>query len=294
MLVGKIYKKWSLQIKLNSCYHLVGKIDKFVIFRLEVGKHRSEHEFFDVVAELFFGVFGGEADSVGLFVFSVPEVTDHGGPFFLFFDNVDKLFFQGPDIDFFGRNFEGDVGLEVERGFFSREEEVNTEVNSDNNVAVFLSCLFGLLGGEVLGVELLKQKHAVVEMLELEPELMKQSILFYVAGDVCDGEIVLIGQLELVLEHLGASFVEHVLNAVELVDQVDLLAFGQLLQPHVLDLNTVCLLESFRVSHQCLPDYFGAFQLFAQCAVVVLQAVVSQSLLDQDLLAGATQKLQLH
>jgi hypothetical protein len=62
---------------------------------------------------------------------------------------------------------------------------------------------------------------------------------------MCDGEIVLIEQLELVLEHLGASFVKHVLNAVELVDQVGLLAFGQLLQPYVLDLNAVCLLESF-------------------------------------------------
>ena len=111
---------------------------------------------------------------------------------------------------------------------------------------------------------------------------------------MCDGEIVLIEQLELVLEHLGASFVKHVLNAVELVDQVGLLAFGQLLQPYVLDLNAVCLLESFWVSHQCLPDYFGAFQLFAQCAVVVLEAVVSQSLLDQDLLTGTSQKLQLY
>lgn len=51
---------------------------------------------------------------------------------------------------------------------------MNTEVDSDNNVAVFFACLFRLLCGEVLGVELFKQKHAVVEMLELEPELRSQ------------------------------------------------------------------------------------------------------------------------
>jgi hypothetical protein len=174
VLVGKIYKMLSLQIKLHLCYLSVGMIDKFVIFRLEVGKHRSEHEFFDEVAELFLGVFGGQADSVCFFVFSVPEVTDHGGPFFLFFDNVNKLFFHRSDIDFFRRNFERYIGLEVERSFLSREEEMNTKVNSDNNVAVFLPRLFGLLGRQVLSVELFKQKHAVVEMLELEPELMKQ------------------------------------------------------------------------------------------------------------------------
>lgn len=111
---------------------------------------------------------------------------------------------------------------------------------------------------------------------------------------MCDGEVVLIGELKLVLEHLGAPFVEHVLNAVEFADQVGLLAFGQLLQPHILDLNAVCLHEPFRVRHECFPDYFGAFQLFAQCALVVLEAVVPESLLDQDLLAGAPQKLQLH
>ena len=49
-----------------------------------------------------------------------------------------------------------------------------------------------------------------------------------------DGEVLLIGDGELLFEHLVASLVEHVFKRVEFLDEVGLLAFGQLLESHVL------------------------------------------------------------
>jgi hypothetical protein len=66
-----------------------------------------------------------------------------------------------------------------------------------------------------------------------------------------------------------------------------------LLQPHILELNVVRFLEPFGVRHEGLADDFGAFELFVECAVVVLETVVAESFLDDDLLAGAAQEVQL-
>ncbi len=42
-------------------------------------------------------------------------------------------------------------------------------------------------------------------------------------------QILFVANLELILEHLCAPFIQHVLDTIELVDQVGLFAFGQLL-----------------------------------------------------------------
>lgn len=51
-------------------------------------------------------IFRGELESVYFLVFRVPEVTDHGGSFFLFFDNVNKLLFLRFYLQLFRSDFE--------------------------------------------------------------------------------------------------------------------------------------------------------------------------------------------
>lgn len=54
-------------------------------------------------------IFRGEFESVYFLVFRVPEVTDHGGSFFLFFNNVNKLLFLWFYLQLFRGDFEGDI-----------------------------------------------------------------------------------------------------------------------------------------------------------------------------------------